>query len=78
MRMKKDDEELAVVAGRECRGKAVMGKWLIVSEVRGVKSEIPSPNCEVRNTSDFTLRTSDLSLYPEPESNRYECYLIGF
>lgn len=49
-------------------GKVMMNKWLIVSEVRGVKSEMSSPNCEVRNPSDFTLHTSHLSLYPEPLS----------
>ena len=76
--MRKPDKRTGGVAGREYRGKAIMGMWLIISVLRGVKSEMPSPNCEVRNLSDFTLRTSDLSLYPEPESNRHECYLIGF
>ena len=59
-------------------GKVMMNKWLIVSEVRDVKSETLSPNWEVRNPSDFRLYSSDLNLYPEPESNRHEIALIGF
>lgn len=47
-------------------GKVMMNKWLIVSEVRDVKSETLSPNWEVRNPSDFRLYSSDLNLYPEP------------
>ena len=49
-----------------------------LSKVETVKSETLSPKCEVRNTTDFGLHTSDFDLYPEPESNRHEIALIGF
>ena len=46
--------------------------------LKSVGSETLSPNCEVRNPSDFGLYSSDLNRYPEPESNRHEIALIGF
>ena len=78
MRNRNAGEKPEGVEGGNAERKVVMGKCLIVSEVRSVKSEMLSPNREVRNPSDFRLFSSDLNSvhYSDEISNRQ--FIVDF